>query len=330
MNILVTQPEGNVKDIHFPKETIEKLKSIGNVKMNDLGRSFTSNELSQQIQGIDICVTHWSIPKFTEEVLDNSDRLKMIAHAAGSVAGFITDGVYNKGIKVCSANTILAKFVAEGVLAYILSALRRIPANDSAMKNGQLWPRNNNDDTLFGKNIGLIGLGAVGRFLLDLLKPFDVEVRIYDPYINEKSIEKYENASVHSLDEVLKWAEIISLHAARTPETRNMISKDKLKLINDGVLFVNTARGALVDEKALADELRKGRFYAVLDVYEIEPLPNESPLRDMDNVILMPHRGGSTARERMTFGIIEEIKRFLNNEPLLYEIPYEKYRLMTR
>ena len=126
------------------------------------------------------------------------------------------------------------------------------------------------------------------------------------------------------------WANIVSVHASLTKQTYHMIDADKLKLVKDGALFINTARGAVVDEEALADELSGGRFTAVLDVFEKEPLAQESRLRKLDNVILMPHVAGATAREQMTLGIVEEIERFIKQEPLMYKIPYGKFKLMTR
>jgi phosphoglycerate dehydrogenase-like enzyme len=103
-----------------------------------------------------------------------------------------------------------------------------------------------------------------------------------------------------------------------------------LALIKDNALLVNTARGAIIDERALAVELRKGRFRAVLDVYETEPLPLDSALRNLDNVILFPHVAGIPAREQMSYAMIAEIERFSKGEPLQYEIPYEKFKLMTK
>ena len=123
---------------------------------------------------------------------------------------------------------------------------------------------------------------------------------------------------------------MVSLHASLTPATRGMIGRAQLERMQDGALLVNTARGAVIDEGALVEALRQGRFNAILDVYEAEPLPLESPLRRMENVILMPHMAGITAREQMTFGMLDEIERFSKGEALKYEIPYRAFTLMTK
>jgi len=334
INILVSLERGETRKIYFPKEALTELNSLGNVKFNDTDHRFSESDMAEAIKDVDICITHWGCPVFTKEVTGNANRLKLIAHAAGSVAYMITDYVYDKGIKVCSSNSIMAKYVAEATLAYILTGLRRIPFYDSNMKRNGLWESNMLDiDSLFQKRVGMIGLGTVGKYFLDMLRPFNANIKIYDPFISQSSLANHPEAKLCSMEEVLSWADIISVHSSLTPDTFHMLNKDKLKLIKNRALLVNTARGAIIDESALIDELSTGRFNAVLDVYEKEPLPVNSPLRGLENVILIPHMAGMAGgpeREQMTFAMIEEIKRFINNKPLQYEISYEKYKRMTR
>jgi len=133
------------------------------------------------------------------------------------------------------------------------------------------------------------------------------------------------------LDELLAWADVISLQASLTPETAGMLNARRLALIRDGALLVNTARGAIIDEPALAAELRAGRFSAVLDVYTREPLPVSSPLRGLDNVLLLPHSAGSSIRlTGMADAMVDEIQRFLEGQPLEYQVSFEQYSRMTR
>ena len=330
MNILITQQEGALRDKFFPEEIVKLIGELGTIRFNDKDRTLTGEELAEYLEDIDVCITHsWNgCAAFSEEVLKNANRLKLIVHPAGSIATFITDSVYDKGIKICSSNSVMARYVAEGTLAYILAALRNIPEQNKLMKDKFLWTQLKKN-SLINRKVGLVGLGQIGRFLLEFLKPFDVKIKIYDPYVKPDTLKQYDNLEISTLEDVLTWSEVISLHASRTPETYHMLNKERLKMIKDGVLIVNTARGSLIDEKALCVELKSGRLSAVLDVYEEEPLPLESPLRDMDNVILMPHLAGENTIE-YTYPMIDEIKRFINNEPLLYEIPYEQFLHMTR
>lgn len=329
MNILVTMHKCEEKEIYFPKETLDCLEQYGNVRVNDLGRPFTEEELAKNLAGVDICISHWWCPPFTEKVLKGADKLKLIAHAAGSVAPYVTDDVYRRGIKVCSANGIMARFVAEGTLTYILAGLRQIPLHDTRMKLGGIWEQYRSE-SLFGKKVGLIGFGAVGAILVQLLRPFHVQIKVFDPYLKEDAFLGMENISSTTLDELLLWADIVSIHASQTPETFHMLNQEKLSLIRRDALLVNTARGSLIDESALASLLKQQQFFAVLDVFEEEPLPVDSPLRKLENAILIPHMAGKPSRENLTYGMIDEISRFCKNEPLQYEIPYEKFRLMTR
>ncbi len=331
MNILFTTENGPVKQIYFPAPAISRLETLGPVTYNLTNEPFSPGLLAEVVENKDVCLTHWSCPSFSEDVLEHAGRLKLIVHAAGSVADLVTAGVYERGIKVCSANTLMARHVAEGVLVYILAGLRWLPQHAYDLQYKKVWnKRTLEGESLLGAKVGLIGLGTIGRFLLDFLVPFDVSIKLYDPYVSAASVKGYPYVELAALEEVLAWGDVISLHASLTRETRGMLDKSRLKLIKDGALFVNTARGAIVDERALADELRAGRFGAVLDVYETEPLPLDSPLRGLENVVLMPHVAGITAREQMSYAMIDEIGRFSRGEPLQYEIPYEKFLLMTK
>jgi phosphoglycerate dehydrogenase-like enzyme len=331
MNILITMQEGSNRDVFFPEKVIDLFRKLGNVRINDTEKPMTEEGLIKSIGDIDVCVTHWGSPQFTDEVLENAPHLKMIAHCAGSIAQLVTENVYAKGIKVCSSNSVMARYVAEGVLAYMLASLRLIPQHSGDMKNGVLWKRRKTEvKSLLEEKIGLIGLGTVGRYLLELLKPFNIAIKLYDPYIKKESLSDYTNLTFGTLDEVLEWGIVVSVHASLTPDTYHMLDADKLKLIKDGSVLINTARGAVFNEKDLENELGGGRIQAVLDVYEKEPLPLDSPFRKMDNVILMPHMAGAAAREKMTLAMLDEIERYKNNSPLKYEIPLENYRLMTR
>jgi phosphoglycerate dehydrogenase-like enzyme len=331
MKILFTTEKGMIKNVYFPEKVIRDLENIGQVIFNDSETPFSQKDLADQIKGVDVCLTHWGCPSFNEEVLRNASHLKLIVHAAGSVADLVTDQVYARGIKVCSANSIMAQYVAEGVLTDILCGLRLIPQQAYEMKCQKIWKKRLvESQSLMGAKVGLVGLGTIGRYLIRLMEPFDVQIKIYDPYLDKESLKEFPQVDLISLEQVLEWGDIISVHASLTPETRGLLNEKMLKLIKTEALLVNTARGAIIDERALVSELKTGRFRAVLDVFEVEPLPDESPLRSLENVILLPHVAGITAREQMSIAMIEEIQRFSRGEPLQYEIPYKKFNFMTK
>jgi phosphoglycerate dehydrogenase-like enzyme len=331
INTLIAVQVARNGAVYFPEAAMAEIGKFGDVTVLDTGERRTEADLAGALGDIDVCMTHWGCPCFTAAVLEKAPRLKMIAHCTGSVANLVSDAVYDRGIRVCSANNVMAKYVAEGALAYILSGLKLINRHDGWMKQGELWKQNTmGTKSLFGARVGLVGLGAVGMNLLDLLKPFNVSIKLFDPYIQQSALSDHLNVSLCSLEEALAWGDVISIHASLTQDTRHMLGAGQLRIIRDGVVLVNTARGAVIDEAVLAVELSTGRFTAVLDVYEQEPLPLESPLRRMEYVTLMPHLAGITSRAEMTFTMIEEVGRFIEGQPLQYEIPYNRYLLMTK
>jgi phosphoglycerate dehydrogenase-like enzyme len=331
MRVLFTTEKGTIKEIYFPDRVLKLLENNADVSYNEKSSPFSTNELADRLQGMDACLTHWSCPAFSEDVLKKANQLKLIVHAAGSVADLVNDQVYQRGIKVCSANSIMAQYVAEGVLTDILCGLRLIPQQSYEMKFQKIWKKRLvESQSLLGAKVGLVGLGTIGRYLIRLLEPFHVQIKIYDPYLDKESLKEFPQVELTSLEQVLEWGDIISVHASLTPETRGLLNEKMLKLIKNEALLVNTARGAIINEGALVSELKTGRFRAVLDVFEVEPLPDESPLRSLENVILLPHVAGITAREQMSIAMIEEIQRFSRGEPLQYEIPYEKFKFMTK
>jgi phosphoglycerate dehydrogenase-like enzyme len=171
------------------------------------------------------------------------------------------------------------------------------------------------------QTVGLAGAGYIGRMLINQLKPFHPRILMYDPYLSKDDADKL-GVELVDLDTLCSQSDIISLHVPSLPETRHMIGKAQFDKLKDGALFINTARGALVDEKALIDALGTRRFTAALDVYETEPLPADSPLRNMENALLAPHAAGHTHETYFRQGrtAVEEALRFLNSEPLRHEV----------
>jgi len=168
--------------------------------------------------------------------------------------------------------------------------------------------------------VGIVGASHVGRHVIDLLRPFGARVLLYDPYISEKDAERL-GVTKTELDDLLRQADVVSLHAPAKPETHHMLNAEGLGLIKDDALLINTARGTLIDEPALIAELRRGRFFAFLDVTDPEPPAADSPLRHLDNVVVMPHLAGCIENcGRMGEMAVEELRRYFSGESPLYEV----------
>lgn len=335
MKLLITMPKGLVRDSFLNERTLYLFNEHFTVTINEMDRNYTSSELWNAAQGMDVLVTGWGTPHLGQAgLLEAGSSLKLIVHTGGSVADLIDHRAYEHGMTVISGNSMYAESTAEGALSYILTALRHLPDEICSMRREGYW----NDGSklltggLFGRTIGIIGVGAVARNLMRFLKPFRVRILVYDTYTVEPEFLEEVNGTQTDLTTLLTDSSIISVHASLTEQTRNMLGAREFSQIRDGALFVNTSRGAIINEKELITELAKGRFRAILDVYTKEPLEADSPLRSMSNVYLVPHKGGPTFDYRASIGyaLAEDAVRFLNHEPLQYEIPADAASRMTR
>lgn len=330
LKVLVAVPRGLFALISRPEDEA-KLRSFAEVEFNPYDRDLTEHELSELIADVDGCITSWGSPKFTVKVLDRARRLRIIGHAAGSVKPYITEEVFRRGIVVTNAASTIAKSVAEFTLAQILNCLRGIQRHSEAMRRGDWGYRDRKGFTtidLRGKRVGLLGFGHVARELTKLLRPFEVDLVVYDPYVGEGELSSHGARGV-DIKELLSTSDVVSLHLASTPETRHMLGEAELRAMKPTAYLVNTSRGAVVDEAALVTALREGRIAgAALDVFEEEPLPDGSPLYELDNVILTPHIAGPSDEMRRTlFGtVVKDFRRFFSGERPLNEVKYGSLR----
>ena len=319
INILVTVPNSDVKDTFLPESVREMLEQLGNVRYNDLNRQYTEDELKEALKDRDIAVIGWGCPRIAGDVIAGNDRLKLIAHTGGSVADYVDASTYAKGIRVVCGNKLFAKSVAEGTIAYMLSALRYIPDQVYDLKAGN-WrsPAYVNDRGLLGKQIGILGVGTIARFLMEMLQPFGCTFLVWDDnYTVDPAYLESVHARQTTLEEVMSSCSIVSLHAALTPKSTGMIGRHELEMLPQGAVFINTARGAIIRQSEMVELLQERTdIFAVLDVFAPEPVDLDSPLRQLKNVYLLPHRGGPTVDYRKTIGetVVKEIEKFLAGE----------------
>jgi phosphoglycerate dehydrogenase-like enzyme len=330
MNILVTIPKGIIFDSFIPEFVQNKLESIAEVEYNQTNGNFTPSELREKLADKDAVITGWSTAKLTHNVLEGNNRLKIIAHTGGTVSSIVDDSAYDMNIKVLSGNEIYAESVGEAVIAYALAALRRIPDFCTVTKNdgwydGSLW------EGLLDQTIGIVGYGMIAKHLVRFLTPFHTKIKVYSSHISDQELNEY-NMEKASLKEIFSTCKIFSLHSAMNEKTFHMIDKPLLEKIQPGALLINTARGAIINEPALIEELKSKRFRAILDVFEQEPLPAGHPLRKMDNVYVIPHMGGPTydRRKFVTLALAEDIQNYFMEKPLRLEISRQYAGMMTK
>ena len=331
MNIGILMPENNVaRKLFITSNVVTALESLGTLTWNK--GTYAPEYTIPILNNSDIVVTGWGIRKLDDTVLAGADKLKLVVHTGGSVAGFVSDYMFERGIRVMSGNKAYAESVAEGTVAYMMAILRRIPEYSRQVQEGGWAPPGGTNRGLLDKTVGLLGFGAIAQYLAPMLRPFRCKVQAYDPYVRDEIFDSLGVTRAASIEELFTANEIISVHLPMQPETNDLINKTTLACLQDGAVLINTARGNCIVEEDLAAELKTGRISAVLDVYKQEPLPMESPLRGMDNCILMPHHGGPTSdrHEYVTMTLVEDIKRFIAGQPLDNEIPKEYAVKMTK
>lgn len=267
------------------------------------------------------CLTSWGVAQLDDAVLAAAPRLHMMAHMGSSVKRFVSQGVWDRGMRVTSAAPALAEDVAITTLGLIITGMKHIwplgqHVRDGGWRESAYFPSRE----LRHKTVGIIGASRVGRHLIRFLEPFHTRIILFDPFITSEQattlgVEKVE------LNDLLQRADILTLHAPSTNETRQMMDSSKLALLRNDALIINTARGDLFDEAALIAELAKGRFFAFLDVTNPEPPAPDSPLRRLPNVVVVPHIAGCIEDcTHLGDMAVEELRRFFAGEPALYPL----------
>jgi phosphoglycerate dehydrogenase-like enzyme len=309
----------------FPPPLMTRLSEAADLDPALVVQDFTDPLAADALTRADVLITGWGCPRLDTDALTAAPRVRTVLHAAGSVRSLVGDAVWQRGIGVSSAVTGNALPVAEYTLAMILLCGKDTFEHRERFRATHTYPPPTATAATgnVGRRVGVIGASRVGRRLLELLRPFDFTVLLHDPYVSTSEAGAL-GAELVSLDDLLRRSDIVSLHAPDIPETYRMLDGERLGLIRDGGVLINTSRGALVDPGALTDELVSGRLRAVLDVTEPEPLPAGSPLYRLPNVFLTPHIAGSLGNELERLGriVVEELERLVAGLGLVHEVRY--------
>ena len=321
MKIFITMPKGSIKDTFITKRSLDALKNLGEVVENPLERQLSEDEIIDMHSDSDILLTGWGTENLGKNIISKMPNLKMIAYTGGSIANVVTDDVFEKGIVVTSGNNVFAKSVAEGCLSYTLCALRRLEFYMKMVRDGDWHDGTFYNRGLIGKKVGLVGFGTIAKYYAELLRWFDVELLIYSSYLSDEEAAKY-GAKCASLEEIFKTCEVVSIHSALNEKNKGLVSRELMEMLKPNTLLVNTSRGEVVDEVAMEELLADNRFFAALDVFSQEPIPPESKLRELENVVLIPHMGGPTIdmREQVTLALAKDIERFLDGQKLEHQV----------
>jgi len=269
----------------------------------------TSEELKEEIKNYNALVVR-SRTKVTEEIINNAGNLKLIVRGGVGIDNIDKSAAEKKGIAVKNTPKASSISVAELAFGMMLSGVRRLVDATLSMKEGKWEKKKFEGFELAGKTLGILGYGNIGRSLAERAIAFCMNVLVYDPYVKEINIK---GVTLTDLNTLLTSSDIISIHCPKTNETCNLINKETLAKMKDGVGIVNCARGGIVDEAALYEGLNSGKISFVgLDVYEKEPPAPDNPLFKCERVILTPHIGAQTfeGQERVSVEVANVIKEF--------------------
>jgi phosphoglycerate dehydrogenase-like enzyme len=305
----------------------DRLTELVDVDPGFIATDFNPAWTRSRLATTEVLLTSWGCPPLTEDIVAAAPGLRAVVHAGGSVKPHVTEACWQRGIRVSSAAAANAKPVAEYTIAAILLANKRVfeIARHYRHERGRsdyqrLFPGLGN----YRKTVGIIGASRVGRRVMALLRTFDIDVLLADPYVDENEACSL-GVRLTTLDELVASCDVVSVHAPDLPETRNLIGAAQLAKMRDGTVLINTARPALVDGQALTAELEAGRLHAVLDVTDPEPLPAESVLYDLPNVLVTPHVAGSMGGElsRMAESALDELERYARGLPFAHPVTPE-------
>lgn len=321
--VLAMQPSRT--EYVLPDEVLSRLARTGRLLDTEPLQQFDDERARRLLAQAEVLVTGWGAPYIEKDVFAAAPRLRLVVHAAGTVKGIIDDGVFEAGIALSHAAEANAVPVAEFTLAAIIFAGKRVfrfrDVYVADRGRDRTYPMQREPIGNYRRTVGIVGASRIGRRVIDLLKPFDYRILLFDPMVDKAEAMSLGTGKT-DLDDLMRQSDIVSLHAPSLPSTRHMIDAGRLSLMKDGATLINTARGAIVDEAALLSELQTGRIDGIIDVTDPEIPARDSPFYDLPNVFLTPHIAGAVGLERARLGEMaaDEVERFVKGEPLLYEI----------
>ena len=281
-------------------------------------------------------ITGWGTPAITEEQLATATELRVLVHSAGSARYLIPPSFWKRPLRLATCNEALGVGVAETTLGMIIAGLKGFfPA--SANTRAGNWSNSPSFNIggfvireLYETPIGIIGASKIGRHLIRLLKNFQVQVLLYDPYLTEQEADDLGVQKVE-LDDLMSQSEVVTLHAPAMESTRHMLGREQFAAMKDGAIFINTARGIIVDEAALVAELKTGRIFAFIDVTDPEPPAADHPFRQLSNCVLTPHIAGGVTNGCLRQGrsVVDQIQEFTRGQTMHGEVTAERFKIMA-
>jgi len=287
IGVIIHQP---LRDQLFSPADQQRLNALGRVTWTDSRRPVSMEDAIEILRDCEVGVGSWASPHPGPALMAGCPELSLWEHVAGSVKHMFGSHLDGHSLTIASCKPALADIVAELTLGEIILALRRVFENAAANRTGAA-AKPPNMKVLLGSTIGIVGASLIGRRMVRLLKPFGCELLVYDPYLTDAEalamgVEKVD------LNALCGRSDVVSLHTPDIPETKHIMGVAQFAAMRDDAIFINTSRGACVDESALIAELSQGRLFAILDVTQPEPAAEDSPFRSLPNVVYTSHIAG--------------------------------------
>ena len=329
MKILFHLPRPTLHRCFAPRD-LDRLASRHTLVLPTTDVAIPPDRCAEGAQDSDVIVTGWGTPRLADALLDAMPKARLVAHSAGSTKHLLPASFWSRGIRLSSANEALGVGVAETTIALIIAGLKGFFPLAAVTRTGEWRTSAWTVRETYQMTIGLIGASKIGRHVIRLLKSFEVETLVADPYLSADEAQRLGVEAV-SLDELLTRSDVVSLHAPALESTRHMLGAKQFAAMKDDAIFINTARGMIVDEAALSAELAKGRLFAFIDVTDPEPPAPEHPFRKLPNCVLLPHIAGAVTNGCLRQGrsIVDQILEFESGQKMHGEIGEEQWKVMA-
>ncbi len=319
---------GNIVNYVYGEDRLNQIASLSDFYPVRITSENLEAELPK-LRGVEVLFSCWGMPPLTTAQLDELPKLKAVFYAGGSVNGF-AGPFLERGITVCNAVEANAIPVAEFCLAQILLSCKGAYRNSQLCRQGP-WKQSDMPvgKGVYGETVALIGLGAVSRHLVKLLKPFHLRILAVSDYLADEEAKAMGIDELVGLEQAFREGYVVSNHLVDRACDRGVLRREHFESMRQGATFINTGRGAQVDEAALADVLeQRPDLTALLDVQHPEPPDAGSRLYRLSNVYMTSHIAGSTNDEvqRMADFMLDDFRRWLNDEPLLYAVNPEELK----
>jgi phosphoglycerate dehydrogenase-like enzyme len=332
MNALIIADIKRIADVFGPDQ-MDRLQSEFTLIAPPISTDAVS-EFAESVKSVELIFSTWGAPVMDATFLERCPQLKAVFYAAGTVKYFLSDAFWQRKIRLSNAAEANAVPVAEYTFAQIILGLKRAFHWQRELKAQKSYPELDRLMELkgtFGSRVGLVSMGLIGQKVLERLRSLDVQISVCDPFIKQDWADA-QKVTLCDLNTLFETCDVISLHTPWLKETERMIGREQLMRMPLNGTFINTSRGAIVNESEFFESLMaRPDLQAVIDVTWPEPPIENSPFYTLPNVFLCPHIAGSLGWEcrRMGAWMIDEAIRFKQNKPLYHEITLERLKSMA-